>query len=216
VTLSDKIDLKEIERKALTAYNEDGLLDIFWGGYFLFLGLSAFIQMEHRLTLGEYVLVIMPLSLGTFLYDRAKKRVTYPRLGYVKLTKEMEARILRDTAIVIFVAGFVTLTGLFTNMGVPEHASWLVLFLNKYNLLFQGGVLALIFLMLGRIMSISRLYYYSVISLLVFSAGYFYLDSPYIVSLQNLGVPCAIIGLIMVGIGASRLQRFIGKYSKEA
>jgi len=207
--LSDEIDLKEMERRALTAYHEDGLLDIFWGGYLLFLGLVVFTPMEYRL------IVVMPTALGILLYDRAKKRVTYPRLGYVKFTKEMEARVLRDTIIVIFVAWFVTLAGLFTNMGVPERASWLVLFLNRYNLLFQGGVLALIFLMLGRIMSISRLYHYSVISLLVFSAGYFYLDSPYIVSLQNLGVPCAIIGLIMVGIGASRLQRFIGKYSKE-
>jgi len=210
VALSDEIDLKEIERRALTAYHEDGLLDIFWGGYLLFLGLVVFTPMEYRL------IVVMPTALGILLYDRAKKRVTYPRLGYVKFTKEMEARVLRDTLIVIFVAWFVTLAGLFTNMGVPERASWLVLFLNRYNLLFQGGVLALIFLMLGRIMSISRLYHYSVISLLVFSAGYFYLDSPYIVSLQNLGVPCAIIGLIMVGIGASRLQRFIGKYPKEA
>jgi hypothetical protein len=209
VALSDEIDLKEMERRALTAYHEDGLLDIFWGGYLLFLGLVVFTPMEYRL------IVVMPTALGILLYDRAKKRVTYPRLGYVKFTKEMEARVLRDTLIVIFVAWFVTLAGLFTNMGVPERASWLVLFLNRYNLLFQGGVLALIFLMLGRIMSISRLYHYSVISLLVFSAGYFYLDSPYIVSLQNLGVPCAIIGLIMVGIGASRLQRFIGKYSKE-
>ena len=209
MALSDEIDLKEIERRALTAYHEDGLLDIFWGGYLLFLGLVVFTPMEYRL------IVVMPTALGILLYDRAKKRVTYPRLGYVKFTKEMEARVLRDTLIVIFVAWFVTLAGLFTNMGVPERASWLVLFLNRYNLLFQGGVLALIFLMLGRIMSISRLYHYSVISLLVFSAGYFYLDSPYIVSLQNLGVPCAIIGLIMVGIGASRLQRFIGKYSKE-
>jgi len=207
--LSDEIDLKEIERRALTAYHEDGLLDIFWGGYLLFLGLVVFTPMEYRL------IVVMPTALGILLYDRAKKWVTYPRLGYVKFTKEMEARVLRDTSIVIFVAWFVTLAGLFTNMGVPERASWLVLFLNRYNLLFQGGVLALIFLMLGRIMSIIRLYHYSVISLLVFSAGYFYLDSPYIVSLQNLGVPCAIIGLIMVGIGASRLQRFIGKYSKE-
>lgn len=209
MALSDEIDLKEMERRALTAYHEDGLLDIFWGGYLLFLGLVVFTPMEYRL------IVVMPTALGILLYDRAKKRVTYPRLGYVKFTKEMEARVLRDTIIVIFVAWFVTLAGLFTNMGVPERASWLVLFLNRYNLLFQGGVLALIFLMLGRIMSISRLYHYSVISLLVFSAGYFYLDSPYIVSLQNLGVPCAIIGLIMVGIGASRLQRFIGKYSKE-
>lgn len=209
MALSDEIDLKEMERRALTAYHEDGLLDIFWGGYLLFLGLVVFTPMEYRL------IVVMPTALGILLYDRAKKRVTYPRLGYVKFTKEMEARVLRDTLIVIFVAWFVTLAGLFTNMGVPERASWLVLFLNRYNLLFQGGVLALIFLMLGRIMSISRLYHYSVISLLVFSAGYFYLDSPYIVSLQNLGVPCAIIGLIMVGIGASRLQRFIGRYSKE-
>jgi hypothetical protein len=211
VALSDEIDLKEMERRALTAYHEDGLLDIFMGGYLLFIGLSAFIESEYR----GFLVAALP-SLGVLLYGEVKKRVTYPRLGYVRFTKEMRARVTRDTIIVIFVAGFVTLTGLFTNMGVPERAPWLVLFLNKYNLLFQGGVLALIFLMLGRIMNISRLYHYSVISLLVFSAGYFYLDSPYLVSSRNLGAPCLIIGVIVVGIGASRLQRFIGRYSKEA
>ena len=209
--MTDDVDLKEIERRALTAYHEDGLLDIFIGGYLLFLGLLAFTEFVYRPILAS---IIAPL--GTTLYYEAKKLVTYPRLGFMKFTKERRARVARDSIIVLVVAGFVTLTGLFTGMGVPERAPWGVLLLNKYNLLFQGGVLALILLMMGRIMSISRLYHYSVISLLVFSAGYIYLDSPFIVSLQSLGAPCAIIGLIMVGIGASHLRRFIGMYPKEA
>jgi len=210
--LTDDVDLKEVERRALAAYYEDGLLDIFIGGYLLFFGLCGLTEFEHRIVVSWF----LPAALGTLLYSEAKKRVTYPRLGYVRFTKEMRHRISISTFMVLFVAGLVTLTGLFTNMGVPERAPWGTLLLNKYNLLFLGGVFAVTFLMMGRIMSISRLYQYSVISLLVFSAGYFYLDSPFIVSEQSLGAPCAIIGVIMVGIGASHLRRFIGRYPKEA
>jgi len=209
--LTDDVDLKEIERRALTAYHEDGLLDIFIGGYLLFFGLSSFIEFEHRIVVSWF----LP-ALGTLLYSEAKKRVTYPRLGYVRFTKEMKHRISINMFMVLFFAALVTLTGLFTNMGVPERAPWGTLLLNQYNLLFLGGVFAVTFLMMGRIMSISRLYQYSVISLLVFFAGYFYLDSPFIVSEQSLGAPCAILGVMMVGIGASHLRRFIGRYPKEA
>jgi hypothetical protein len=208
--LTDNVDLSEIERRAVAAYYEDGLLDIFIGGYLLFNGLRAYTELEYN------ILIWMIVPLGTLLYSEAKKRVTYPRLGYVRFTKEMRHRISINTFLVLFIAGLVTLTGLFTNMGVPESAPWGTLLLNKYNLLFLGGIFAVTFLMMGRIMSISRLYHYSVISLLVFFAGYFYLDSPFIVSEQSLGVPCAILGVIMVGIGASYLRRFIGRYPKEA
>jgi hypothetical protein len=209
--LTDDVDLKEVDRRALTAYHEDGLLDIFIGGYLLFFGFLTFTEFEYR-----PILISIMAPLGTMFYHEVKKLVTYPRLGFMKFTKERRARVARDTIIVLFVAGFVTLTGLFTGMGAPESAPWGVLLLNRYNLLFQGGVLALILLALGRVMSVNRLYWYSVISLLVFSAGYLYLDSPFIVSLQSMGAPCAIIGVIMVGIGASHLRRFIGRYPKEA
>jgi len=209
--LTEDVDLGEIERRAVAAYHEDGLMDVFMGGYLLFIGLSIFIEPDYRPFLFSFV-----PPLGVVLYNYVKKRVTYPRLGYVGFTKERRARVARDTIVVLVVAGLVTLTGLFTGMGAPESASWWVLLLNRYNLLFQGGVLALIFLALGRIMSVNRLYWYSVISLLVFSAGYLYLGSPFIVSPQNLSVPCATIGVMMAGVGASHLRRFIEKYPREA
>ena len=209
--MSDEIDLDEIERRAVAAYHEDGLLDIFTGGYLLFFGLMDFIQLEHR-----NILVSFLPGLGVLLYLEVKKLVTYPRIGYMKFTHERRARVARNSIIVIVVTGFVTLTGLFTGMGAPESAPWGVLLLNKYNLLFQGGVLAFIFFMLGKIMGVNRLYRYSVLSLLVFPAGYLYLDSPYMVTLQNMGTQCAIIGVVMVGYGALHLRRFIVRYPKEA
>jgi len=195
----------------LTAYNEDGLLDIFGGGYLLFFGLMALIQLEHR-----NILVSFLPGLGVLFYNEVKKLVTYPRIGYMKFTKERRARIARDRIIVLSVAAFVTLTGLFTGMGTPESAPWGILLINKYNLLFQGGILAFIFFMYGKIRGVNRLYRYSVLSLLVFPAGYLYLDSPYMVTFQNIGTQCAIIGVVMVGYGALHLRRFIVRYPKEA
>ena len=201
----------EIERRAVAAYNEDGLLDIFIGGYLLFVGLLTFTDFEYR-----HILISITAPLGVFLYNEAKKLVTYPRVGFMKFTHERRTRVARNTIIVIVIAGFVTLTGLFTGMGVPENASWWVLLLNRYNLLFQGGVLALILFLLSKVMDVARLRIYSVISLLAFSAGYIYLSSPFAVSLQNLGAPLTIIGLTMLGFGASHLRRFISRYPREA
>jgi len=209
--LSDEIDLEEIERRAVAAYHEDGLLDIFSGGYLLVFGLMAFIQLEHL-----NILISFLPGLGVLLYNEVKKLVTYPRIGYMKFTKERRARVARNSIIMMVVTGFVTLTGLFTGMGAPESAPWGVLLINKYNLLFQGGVLAFIFFMYGKIMGVNRLYRYSVLSLLVFPAGYLYLDSPYMVTFQNMGTQCAIIGVVMVGYGALHLRRFISRYPKEA
>jgi uncharacterized membrane protein len=209
--LTDDVDLKEIERRALTAYHEDGLLDIFIGGYLLFIGLFTLTDFTYR-----HIILSMIAPLGTLLYYEVKKLVTYPRVGYLKFTKDRRARVAMYAAMVVAVAGFITLTGLFTGMGVPESAPSGVLLLNKYNLLFLGGVLALIFYMLGKIMGVNRLYRYALLSLLVFPLGYLYLDSPYIFTLQNMGTQCAIIGVVMVGFGVSHLQRFIVKYPKEA
>ena len=38
--MSEKIDLKEIERKVYLAYHRDGIWDIFWGIAFVGLGIS--------------------------------------------------------------------------------------------------------------------------------------------------------------------------------
>jgi uncharacterized membrane protein len=181
------------------------------GGYLLFMGLFTFTDFMYR-----HIILSMVAPLGTLLYYETKKQVTYPRVGYLKFTKERRARVAMYAAMVVVVAGFITLTGLFTGMGTPESAPIGVQFLNRYNLIFSGGVLALIFYMLGKIMGVNRLYRYSVLSLLVFPAGYLYLDSPYIVSLQNMGTQCAVIGVIMVGFGASQIRRFMLRYPKEA
>jgi len=207
--LYDEIDLKELERVALRSYHADGLIDIFMGGYLMFIGLNFFIESEYSFPL-LWAIHIM----GTLLYNIVKKRVTYPRLGFVRLTKETRRRIALECMIVIIIAGFVTLKGLFYHMGVPENAPRFVLLVNKYNLLFQGGVLALIFLMLGKIMNLSRLSYYSILSLTVFSSAYLYLGSPFTFSLQNAGVPLTIIGIIVMGVRVMCLQRFIERYPK--
>ena len=206
--LGDDVNLEEIERRALRAYHEDGLIDVFIGGYFLLLSLYFSIKIDDA-----RFLRITPLALGTWLYLEAKKRITDPRLGYVRLTKERTRRVAFYTIIIMIVTGFVMLSGLFYHMGIPDEAPPLVLFLNRYNLVFQGVVIAIIFLSLGRLMHLSRFYRYSVISLLVFSSGYIYLSQPFIYSTQNTAISCMFIGFIILVLGVIRLRRFIGKYS---
>ncbi|MBN2334415.1 hypothetical protein JXL21_02570 [Candidatus Bathyarchaeota archaeon] len=204
--MSENLDLEEIERKAYIAYHDDGLLDVFIGGYLVCAGIASFIETRF---LFLFWCIVQPI--GRLLYDEAKKRVTYPRLGYVRFTKKKIRDISFLTMFFIMAAGIVTLTGLFTYGGIPELMPPWVVLLNRYNLLFDGGVIASIFLFLSKIMNIRRLSTYSVITLIVFAAGYIYLSTPFIVSTENIGIPCILLGGVVTGFSAVRLHGFISR-----
>jgi hypothetical protein len=202
----DEVGLKEMERRTIRAYHEDGLIDIFIGAYFLFFSLYFSLKFDYA-----RFLLIIP-GFGRSLYLEAKKRITDPRLGYVRLTKSRTLSFAFYMFIVTMAVGFITLTGLFYHMGVPEEAPTGVLFLNRINLLFQGAKIATVLISLGWFMHLSRLYIYSAITLLVFTSGYIYLDQPYVLSMQNTATSCLFTGVIISILGLTRLRRFIHKY----
>jgi len=84
--MSTKIDLKNIEKKAFSSTNSDGITDILWGILLIGFGTNTIFT---RLGIDR------PLSLIVFavpvivLYLLGKKFITTPRLGYVKFRNEL-------------------------------------------------------------------------------------------------------------------------------
>jgi len=205
------MDLQDIKHETMRFHYEDGLLDVFIGGLFILEGIDfMFIESKYRL------LVSIIVGLGPVFYIKAKEYITYPRQGYLKLTKKTRQRLMINQFLIITFIGFITLYGLFYMMGDPTNAPPLILFLNKYNLLFTGCIVAIILFATGRIHHVNRLYRYSIISILVFSACFLYLNPPVVVSRKITGFPLLINGIIITFMGAKQVLSFINKYPKRA
>lgn len=206
--MGKKIDLQDIKHETMRFHYEDGLLDVFIGGFLLLNGLMFMFIEKYSL------LVFIILNLGPMFYNKAKEYITYPRQGYLKLTKKTIQRLMINQIIILTFTGFITLHGLFYMMGDPTNAPPGILFLNKYNLLFTGCIVAIILFATGRIHHVNRLYRYSIISLLVFSACFLYLNPPIVVSSKITGFPLLINGIIIIFMGAKQTLSFINKYPK--
>lgn len=214
--MTDKIDLREIERRASKSYHEDGLIEIFIGGYLIWFGARFFLEVPPLFHIVPFSLLynFVPL-VGLWVWNYLKRMITFPRIGYVRFTAETRRRILRDSTIIIFTAGFVTLIGFFTLLGRPELTPWWVKLLNRYGLIFSGSVLAAMIALHGRIMNVKRLYMYSAASLVVFASGQFLLHMPSYSLHEKIGGVSIGFGMIMIGGGAFHLHGFLARYTNE-
>ena len=82
--MSEKVDLKAIERKAYLSYFEDGLWDMVVGLFILCFG----IDMATGSPSSSFVLPSVML-VGWAI----KKSITYPRIGYVRFAPARRLRI---------------------------------------------------------------------------------------------------------------------------
>ena len=106
--MTEKINLKEIERKAWTTYFQDGLWDIFIA--------SMMLTMAIR-TLTDNVWFTLGMFTGVPILVLGKKYITIPRLGFVKFS---QFRMMRKIKIVASIGIAVTATVglvLLINMG---------------------------------------------------------------------------------------------------
>jgi hypothetical protein len=78
-TMNTELDAKSIERNVWQDSLRDGLMELFLGAYLLLTGI--FLQAEMT-AMFIFLMVFAPVLL-----KRAKERITYPRIGYVKFTE---------------------------------------------------------------------------------------------------------------------------------
>jgi hypothetical protein len=96
--ITEKIDLKEIEKKTWRSTLEDGLLDIYFGILVLSIGLG--------MTLGgilpeplDGIISIIFMVIGLILFLFGKKYITQPRLGMVKLGLKTKTRKIKTVIV---------------------------------------------------------------------------------------------------------------------
>jgi hypothetical protein len=197
--MNQKINMKEIERKAYTAYHQDGVIDITVASIvFLF----SIIMLGDTTWLGALGGVAGVLAIS--VYAGFKKVVTVPRIGYVKLPQQ---RAQRMTAIAIALGILSALMGVVaflqtTSQGTPE---WLMLLIDNYMLTIGTAVSGL-FLLGGYAFKTNRIYAYALVTLVMFTVGHFF-NFPLYYYLAALGTLILACGLFLMIL-------FVSKYPK--
>ncbi len=192
--MTEKISLKEIERKAYTSYHQDGLIDVFAGFLILSFGLWLILDMAW---MGWMLWFVVGSA-----YAAAKKTLTIPRIGFVKFAPH-RAKALMTIAVIVF--------SLFALLGVVAFMQtegggpplWLLLAIENYMLVI-GVSAAASFCVVGYAFRVSRMYAYALLTLVMFVTGHFlYFPLYYYLTL---------LGLLILFSGLAMVIRFVRRY----
>jgi hypothetical protein len=196
IRMNQRIDLKEIERKAYTSYHQDGVIDVT-------IAFSVFLFSIVMLLDMPWIGGITGI-LAISVYAGFKKLLTVPRIGYVKFPQQ---RAMRITAVMV-VLGFLAFAAgaiVFMETRSQGTPSWVAFLFDNYMLTI-GVAVAALFLLGGYAFRTKRIYAYALLTLLLFTVGHFiYFPLYYYL---------AALGTIIMATGIVLMIRFVQKYPK--
>lgn len=155
--MSQKISLKEAERKAFrTAYN-DGLWDIFLGCFFLMFAIAPFLSPS----LGDFwsSAVSLPFWGLVFLTIRLlRKHIVTPRVGVVKFGHTRKTKLAKFTIVMLAVNVIAFILGLFAALSFGQVPGKI------YSIIF-GMILLISFSIAAYFLDFNRLYIYGLLTM---------------------------------------------------
>ncbi len=209
--MDQKINLKELERKAFISYHQDGLVDIGLGLIMLVSVLSSTLHEMGTSDSIRQVIYIPLMLLCPLIIYLGKKYITTPRLGYVKFGQKRQFK--RKRAILILVNAFlitmIILTAAFSQkihvisdfLGI-KTVYWMAVFISLF--------IMAVFSMLATFLDFKRLF---VIGALFAIGEPIYtilqeLTNTRLIGLYAYGIP----GLLLLIMGIFLLKKFIIEY----
>jgi hypothetical protein len=206
--MTEKLNLKELERKAWRSFFDDGLWDIYLGLLLALMGISAFmsvLELSEAMHMGIYIGLLIVVMLA---FWAAKRFITVPRIGRVKFGSERKKRRIK-TSLVLFasvVFGFI----LFLVLGgvargdVSRALPWDVIVPAAWAL-----NMLLVFGLMGYFLEFERLYFTGLVYAIVLP-----LDAILRKTTGLRIVPYMLLfaGLLIVAVGIVYLTRFLRNY----
>ncbi len=187
--MSDKINLRNLERQAYLSYHQDGVLDIFIGLSILLFG--AWILADMAYLAGAFAAVFTPI------YAQVKKQVTVPRLGFVKFGPTRTAKTQKTVLVLVLVGVMAFLPGVLlfatTEMGILAPIRLLI----DYGMIVIGVAGAAVLSVVAYLSELRRLYVYAALVLTLFVSGHF-LTAPLPYYLMTLGTIILLSGLYLL------------------
>lgn len=161
--MSDRVSLKEAERKAFTSAFSDGLLDIFIGCFMLQFVIPLYLSER----LGDFwsSFVLVPFFVILYLILRqVRKSVIMPRIGVVKFGSTRTERLKKFNFIMLVVLVVALLLGLLSAVEFERVPGWV--HAARFGLIFLIG-----FSLAGYFLNMNRLYLYGVMVSLAVPIG---------------------------------------------
>jgi len=197
----ENIDLKEIERRAYLTYHKDGILDIYLGMGIMTLA-SVFFFEVFVSTGTSGIMVLLPI-----LYAASKKQYTIPRLGYVKFSQSTMGRARNSVTLALILGSMSAIAGLFAFYSVLSTGiNWIEPLIVNWKITL-AAILLVVFSLFGYVSDLRRMYYYGMLSLILFVSGMFLPIPGYMLIL-------AVGGIISIN-GITLLYRFTKEYPIE-
>jgi hypothetical protein len=160
------INLKDVEKRTYISYHQDGLIDIFIGTYVLLFAAAILVNNTIDFSTWFVIPAIFPaLMIPTWI--SLKKRITIPRIGYVKF-KATGANKLTSVFVGTLVAGVFA----FFIFAFALTQSWA---LELRNIITQNGILFIglgsfiISSLFGYTIGLKRLFGYGLLALALFA-----------------------------------------------
>ena len=202
--MNEKIDLKEIERRAYTSYHEDGLLDILIGVMMMIHGIYVLAEMD----IPFYIFII----IASTVWANSKKTITIPRIGYVKFREGRRSRQRKLITISLTATTFLITLGLiaFTQLSGGQRPLWLD-GIAEYGMIIVGAALGLALFALGYFKDLDRFTAYGALTIVMNIAGSLILPSgwDFWQGIAAVNIP---LGAVLFGYGGYMLYRFKRKY----
>ena len=199
--MSQKISLKEIERKVFTSTFQDGVWDIVLGLWLLTMGIAPL--LEKTMPLSDWWIMILSVPVMLVLWS-GKKFITIPRMGLVKFgpnRKSLLRLMLTIVSVTLFLSLFLGV--LFaTNRISSELTTWISMPVIVWVVLFIVGFSAAAYFL-----NLNRLYAYGVLFAVTLPARIILKQIP---DLRDISL-CAYFvsaGIILL-IGTTILIRFL-------
>ena len=206
--MSEKLNLKELERKAWRSVFDDGLWDIYLGLLLALMGVSAFMDrmdLTEVVHMSIYIGLLIIVMLAMWV---AKRFITVPRLGRVKFGAERQ-KSRKRTSLVLFasvVFGFILflVVGGIARGDISRDLPWDVLLPAAWAL-----NMLLVFGLGGYFLEFERLYFIGVVYAIVLPLDFLLRNMSEIRLAPYLFV---IAGFIIVAVGVKYLRRFLQNY----
>jgi len=199
--MTKKISLREIEKKTYMSYHQDGLIDIFVGVYVLLFGIGILLMTVTDFSTWFVIPAIFPVLMVP-IWISVKKRITMPRIGYVKF-RSGGANRLMAILLGLMVAGL----GTFAVFTFASSQGWALTLRNlivSNSMIIIGISAATISGLFAYTMGLKRLYVYGLLTLALFFTGHF-ITIPFEYLLLTIGLAIIINGFVI-------LMQFIRKY----
>lgn len=181
--MSDKINLRELERRAYLSYHEDGILDVIIG--FGLITAALWVLADMPWLIGSWIPIMTPM------YIQIKKKVTVPRLGQVEFSQQRKGKTRKTVFalvafnIIMLAAGFYV----WWAWDIGGKPQWLLDLLSNYMVI-TGALGAIISWVVAYITDLRRFYGYGLMNLIIFTL------------VGNMGVHIS-VSLVAVGVGVT-------------